>query len=116
MGKQQDWKTHYKYFPKVLLERNKCNFYINMVYSNHGIFPVFQASRFQGNPTCWCGEAEGTSNHLIYDCKKVEDLRTKYFPKNFKEVDLNLTLITKKTRQGVMEILQHFAELAIPRN
>ncbi|GBN35959.1 hypothetical protein AVEN_54231-1 [Araneus ventricosus] len=58
-----------KFFSKVSLKRVKGDFYINQVYTGHGIFRTYQNRFFGKSIECHCGEAVGDAEHVLLRCR-----------------------------------------------
>lgn len=115
---QEEWdnldkgRHVYDYFSSVNIKRLEGNFYINQIYTGHGAIPVYQA-RFKGKRrSCWCGAHVGTL-HLIYECCKVDHIRTVWFPVNFKNVTIKNLCTNAKSRQGLCLLIEFFLKLCM---
>lgn len=90
---QQRWdsaskgRQTYKFFPTVSLKRLKHNFYLNQIYTGHGVFAVHQQRIFGANAECqFCGGLQDI-NHLIVHCHKFDDIRGTSFNRYSSQVE-----------------------------
>ncbi|GBM63835.1 hypothetical protein AVEN_193635-1 [Araneus ventricosus] len=100
-----------KFFSKVSLKRVKGDFYINQIYTGHGIFRTYQNRFFDKSIECHCGEAVGDVEHVLLRCKLWEPDRESL------RLKLNLPLTellrVEKFRQFCRLVIQSLLNLEI---
>ncbi|GBN53948.1 hypothetical protein AVEN_19106-1 [Araneus ventricosus] len=101
--------TTKKCFSKVSLKRVKGDFFINQIYTGHGIFRTYQNRFFNKSIECHCGEAIGDADHVLLCCKLWESNREPL------RLNLNLTLNellrVEKFRQFCRFVIQSLLNL-----
>ncbi|GBL74620.1 Putative protein in type-1 retrotransposable element R1DM [Araneus ventricosus] len=100
-----------KFFNKVSLKRVKVDFYINQIYTGHGIFRTYQNRFFDKSIECHCGEAVGDAEHVLFRCKLWEPDRES------PRLNFNLSLLellrVVKFRQFCRFVIQSLLNLEI---
>ncbi|GBO26919.1 hypothetical protein AVEN_67139-1 [Araneus ventricosus] len=94
-----------EFFPKVDTKRIKGNFYVNQVYSGHGVFPAHQARFFGKSDTCICGREQGTVAHVMKTCDKWNKVRNNW-PGGWDELIIQQIMSFSKCRRDVAKILE----------
>jgi len=80
---QKDWnqttkgKTTKEYFPSVAerlkMKKITTNYKLTTMITGHGnINACLHRFNISNSPTCLCGEADLTTDHLLYECKLLE--------------------------------------------
>ncbi|GBN74285.1 hypothetical protein AVEN_22376-1 [Araneus ventricosus] len=70
------------FFDRYNLTRIIGNFYLNQIYTGHGVFGEYQSRCFQKTATCRCDEEIETVEHLVKKCKPWSRFRVNW-PKNW---------------------------------
>ncbi|GBM87486.1 hypothetical protein AVEN_211637-1 [Araneus ventricosus] len=100
-----------KFFSKVSLKRVNGDFYINQVYTGHGIFRTYQNRFFDKSIECQCGEAVGDAEHVLLRCKLWEpDRESLRLKSNLPLLEL---LRVEKFRQFCRFVIQSLLNLEI---
>ncbi|GIX78257.1 RNase H domain-containing protein [Caerostris extrusa] len=106
----QEWKDRWRHSQKgeTFLLSSECkhqkgsgDFFLNQIITGHGTIGAYQTRLFDKDPSCVCGHSFEDRSHIIYDCPEWEKIRRRFFPPNHKEVNLQLLLANKKSRQGI---------------
>ncbi|GIY01480.1 hypothetical protein CDAR_196711 [Caerostris darwini] len=80
--RQTYWQTSckgravYDICPKVSTKRLHGNFYLNQIYTGHGVIASYQNKFFNKDPKCICGHVLEGRQHIIYQCSKWRKIRT----------------------------------------
>ncbi|GIY87130.1 uncharacterized protein CDAR_205741 [Caerostris darwini] len=93
--------------PEVNESRIQGNFFMNQIITGHGTIAAYQSRFFGRAPTCTCGNPLEDRNHMIYDCSQWDNIRLKYFPRNYKKAKIDLLIFNMKSRHGLKEITKH---------
>ncbi|GIY79608.1 RNase H domain-containing protein [Caerostris darwini] len=90
-----EWQTHWSnttkgrevfaLLPEVKTARLQGDFLINQLITGHGTLGKYQARFFNKTSICDCGHQQEDRTHIIYDCPLWKDIRSKFFPTNFKD-------------------------------
>ncbi|GIY87044.1 RNase H domain-containing protein, partial [Caerostris darwini] len=112
----QEWKDRwshsikgrdvYHLFQNVTIKRVQGDFYLNQIITGHGSIGAYQARLFDKDPSCMCGHSFEDRVHIIYHCPQWDEIRKRFFPKNYKEIKLELLLANKISRQGIRDLMQ----------
>ncbi|GBM44147.1 hypothetical protein AVEN_257095-1 [Araneus ventricosus] len=99
--------------PNINTKRCYGDFFINQILTTHGCFPQQQHRLFGKSPDCFCGRDFGTITHYVYGCSKYNNIREKFFPRNFPSLGI-LELVTHfSAKKGLRLIVQDLFELSV---
>ncbi|GBM41981.1 hypothetical protein AVEN_3604-1 [Araneus ventricosus] len=99
--------------PNINTKRCYGDFFINQILTTHGCFPQHQHRLFGKSPDCFCGRDFGTITHYVYGCSKYNNIRQKFFPRNFPSLGI-LELVTHfSAKKGLRLIVQDLFELSV---
>ncbi|GBN08431.1 hypothetical protein AVEN_128653-1 [Araneus ventricosus] len=70
-------KVTRSFFSKVCLNRVKGDFYLNQIFTGHGIFRTHQSRFFNKSIGCQCGRGVGDITHVLLFCHLWKDKRDK---------------------------------------
>ncbi|GBN17961.1 Putative protein in type-1 retrotransposable element R1DM [Araneus ventricosus] len=99
--------------PNINTKRCYGDFFINQILTTHGCFPQHQHRLFGKSPDCFCGRDFGTITHYVYGCSKYNNIREKFFPRNFPSLGI-LELVTHfSAKKGLRLIVQDLFELSV---
>ncbi|GBO11477.1 Putative protein in type-1 retrotransposable element R1DM [Araneus ventricosus] len=75
----QSWQTRWdsskngkvtrEFFKKVCVKRVQGDFYLNQIYTGHGIFRTHQYRFFSKTNVCHCGDEIGDMQHVLLECR-----------------------------------------------
>ncbi|GIX70129.1 hypothetical protein CDAR_312621 [Caerostris darwini] len=80
---------------------------MNPIITGHGTIAAYQSRFFGRATTCACSQLLEDRNHLLYDCSQWDNIKLKYFPRNYKNAKIDLLIFNMKSRYGLREIMKH---------
>lgn len=99
---------------KVSYNNLYLDFYLNQAVTKHGIFPDFQKLRFNKSDRCIYNHAQGTVEHIIFDCHLWDNVRNDYFTDVAADSSIKELLLKKRSSLGVQLIIQECVKAALP--
>lgn len=97
-------KTH-SFFPDVNDKRLCSDFFVNQIYSGHGVWGPYQHRFFGRSSVCSCGQGEADEQHILFNCGKFDEIRREKFPHSFRSMALDDLLKDKGALEGIRCIL-----------
>ncbi|GBN82257.1 hypothetical protein AVEN_237035-1 [Araneus ventricosus] len=94
----------YSLLSKVDYKRMYGDFYLNQVFTGHGVFPCHQAHLFGKDPRCPCRRADDSIFHVLFQCQKLAHLRQSW-PRNWQSKELKGLLKIEFFRQAFSDIV-----------
>ncbi|GBM98358.1 hypothetical protein AVEN_273385-1 [Araneus ventricosus] len=89
------------------------DFFLNQVFTGHGVFPCHQARLFVKDPQCTCRRADGSIFHVLFECQKLTHLRQSW-PRNWQRKELTDLLKTEFFRRAFSDIVKELFNVAFP--
>ncbi|GIY79614.1 uncharacterized protein CDAR_57131 [Caerostris darwini] len=102
--------------PEVKTSRIQGDFFTNQLMTGHGCIGIYQERFFGKSAACSCGHILEDRNHIIYDCPQWNAIRQRFFPKNYRSMQLDLILFNKISRTGLREIMNSKLQASLRSN